>query len=107
MGSIGGDVMDSSTGEEKVNVDKGDIVKRLKRIEGQVKGVQRMIEEEKYCVDILTQIAAIRAAINKVGSLVLEKHTKTCMQNAFYTENKEKVIDDMVDTIQKFLKFVD
>ncbi|MCX8130389.1 MAG: metal-sensitive transcriptional regulator [Clostridia bacterium] len=87
--------------------DKQDILKRLRRIEGQVKGIQKMVEEDKYCVDILTQVAAVRAAINKVGGLVLEKHTKTCMKDALESRDQEKIIEEFVDTVQKFLKFVD
>lgn len=86
---------------------KKDIITRLKRIEGQVKGVQKMIEDDKYCVDILTQIAAIRAAINKVGGIILENHSKTCMQNALSGKDKEEVLEELIDTVQKFLKFVD
>jgi DNA-binding FrmR family transcriptional regulator len=66
---------------------KMDIGKRLNRIEGQVKGIRRMIEEDKNCVEVLTQIAAVRAAINKVGGIVLEKHSKTCMQTALLSDN--------------------
>lgn len=94
-----------STNESSAS--KDDILKRLNRIEGQVKGIQRMIEEEKTCVDILTQVAAIRAAINKVGGLMLEKHSKECMLNSLDSENKEQVLDELINTIQKFLKFVD
>ncbi|MCX7745597.1 MAG: metal-sensitive transcriptional regulator [Clostridia bacterium] len=86
---------------------KEDVLKRLKRIEGQVKGIQKMVEEEKYCVDILTQVAAVRAAINRVGGIVLEKHSKSCLGSALNSEDKEKVLEDLIDTIQKFLKFVD
>lgn len=86
---------------------RNDILNRLKRIEGQVKGVQRMIEEDKYCVDILTQIAAVRAAVNKVGGMILEKHSKTCVQNAVLSEDREKAMEDLIDAVQKFLKFVD
>lgn len=89
------------------NVSKADIQKRLKRINGQVNGILKMVDEEKYCVDILTQIAAVRAAVNKVGGLILEKHVKTCMQNAFKEDDGGKVINDLIDTVQKFLKFVD
>ena len=56
--------------------DKDILIKRLNRIEGQVKGIQKMVEEERYCIDILTQISAIRSAINKVGSIILENHIK-------------------------------
>ncbi|HEX9061041.1 MAG TPA: metal-sensitive transcriptional regulator [Clostridia bacterium] len=88
---------------------KADILKRLNRIEGQVKGIHRMIEEEKACADILTQVAAVRAAINKVGGMILESHSKECMINALNSdsENKDQVLDELIDTIQKFLKFVD
>ena len=88
-------------------VNKNDILKRLNRIEGQVKGIQRMIDEEKSCVDILTQVAAVRAAINKVGGLVLENYSKVCIQNSFNSDNKEKGVEDLVNTVQKFLKFVE
>ena len=86
---------------------KKDLLKRLNRVEGQVRGIQKMIEEEKYCADILTQIAAVRAAINKVGAMVLERYSKTCVQNALVSENKEKVLEEMMDSVQKFLKFID
>lgn len=86
---------------------KTDIIKRLKRIDGQVNGILKMVEEEKYCVDILTQIAAVRAAVNKVGGLILEKHVKTCMQDALKEGDKGDVINDLVDTVQKFMRFVD
>ncbi|MFZ5989262.1 MAG: metal-sensitive transcriptional regulator [Bacillota bacterium] len=86
---------------------KDDILKRLRRVEGQIKGIQKMIEEEKYCVDILTQIAAVRAAINRVGGIILQKHSKTCLQGALEADKREEALDDLVDTIQKFLKFVD
>jgi len=91
----------------KSNEDKQDIINRLKKIEGQVKGIQKMIEEEKPCAEILTQIAAIRAAINKVGGLVLERYSKTCIENALLTDDRERNIEDLVNTIQKFLRFVD
>ncbi len=57
-------------------------VTRLKRIGGQVDGVLRMIEEDRYCIDILTQIAAAQAALGKVGEEVLERHMKTCVREA-------------------------
>ncbi len=84
-----------------------EILIRLNRIEGQIKGIQKMIMEDKICVDVLTQVAATRSAINKVGGLILENHTKACMLNSLDSEDKELVIKDLVDTIQKFLRFVD
>lgn len=92
---------------EKNFESKEDMLKRLKRIEGQVRGIQKMIEEEKYCADILTQVAAVRAAINKVGSIILEKHSMTCIQNAVSSEDKEKALSELAKTMQSFMKFSD
>lgn len=83
---------------------KSDILKRLRRIEGQVKGIQRMVEEEKVCSDILIQIAAVRAAINKVGGLIVQNHSKTCIKKAVSKENGEETIEEMIDIILKFIK---
>ena len=84
-----------------------DILKRLRRIEGQVKGIQKMIEEDKYCGDILMQVAAVRAAINKVGGLILEKHSMTCIENAVSSEDKNKALNELAKTMQSFMKFTD
>lgn len=86
---------------------KEDMLKRLRRIEGQVKGIQRMIEEDKYCIDILTQVSAVRAAINRVGSLIMEKHSMTCIQNAVSSEDKEKSLNELARAMQSFMKFSD
>ena len=86
---------------------KKNIQRRLNKIEGQVKGIQRMVEDEKTCVDILTQIAAIRAAINKVGGIILERYSKDCLQNSANAEDQDAELQKLMNTIQKFLKFVD
>lgn len=82
--------------------DKKDLGTRLKRIEGQVRGIQRMIEEEKYCVDILTQISAVRGALKKVGFMILDKHTHGCVQKAIKNEEGETVIDELMAVLTKF-----
>lgn len=87
--------------------DKEALIKRLKRIEGQVKGIQNMVEEERYCVDILVQISAIRSAINKVGTLILDNHVKGCVMSSIKnddTEQAEETIDELINTINKFTK---
>lgn len=84
--------------------DKEAIIKRLKRIEGQVKGIQNMVEEERYCVDILTQISAIRSAINKVGSIILENHINGCVSQSIKDGDSEEMINELMKTIDKFLK---
>lgn len=86
---------------------KEDILKRLRRIEGQVKGIQKMIDEEKYCGDILTQVAAARAAMNKVGSLILEKHSMTCIENVVSSEDKEKALSELAKTMRNFMRYAD
>ncbi len=89
------------------NNNKQDIIKRLNRIEGQVKGIQKMVEDERYCVDILIQISAIRSAINKVGNIILENHIKGCVSNYIKygdSEQSEEAIAELMKTINKFTK---
>ncbi len=99
--------MENNNADSECYESKEDILKRLRRIEGQIKGIHKMISEDKQCVDILTQVAAVRAAINKVGGVILQRHSKNCLHNALEGENKKEVVNELVDTIQKFLKFVD
>lgn len=89
------------------NNDKEAIIKRLNRIEGQVKGIQKMVEDERYCVDILVQISAIRSAINRVGNIILENHIKGCVSNSIKdgdTQESEELISELMETINKFTK---
>lgn len=94
--------------EEKTlsgNNDKEAIIKRLNRIEGQVNGIKRMVESERYCVDILTQIAAIRSAIDKVGGIILENHIKGCVSERIKnqsSEESEEAINELMNIIMKF-----
>ena len=99
-----GDNMNSSMEYEEY---RQNIIIRLKRIEGQVKGIYNMIEQDKNCVDILIQVAAVRAAVNRVGGLILQNHSKKCVKQVLESEKCPEVINELVDTIQKFLKFVD
>ncbi|MEF9992706.1 MAG: metal-sensitive transcriptional regulator [Paraclostridium sp.] len=87
--------------------DKQLLIKRLNRIEGQVKGIQKMVEEERYCVDILVQISAIRSAINKVGNIILENHIKGCVSTSIKdgdSQKSEELISELMETINKFTK---
>jgi CsoR family transcriptional regulator, copper-sensing transcriptional repressor len=87
---------------------KDDICKRLNRIEGQIKGIKKMVDDDKYCCsDILTQVAAVRAAINKVGVIILENHSKSCIKEIYDTEDREKAIEELMITIQRFVRFID
>ncbi|MCG8538652.1 MAG: metal-sensitive transcriptional regulator [Clostridia bacterium] len=84
--------------------EKDSLLKRLKRVEGQVKGIQKMIEEDRYCNDILIQIAAVRSAINKVGGLILENHLKGCIKTSLESGKSDEAIDELIDTMIKFTK---
>ena len=85
--------------------DKKKILARLRRIEGQVRGVTRMVEEDKYCVDILTQLSAIIAALRGTGLLVLEDHIRGCVVNAD-ADDREAVLDELTGAIERFTKGV-
>ena len=79
------------------------VLMRLKNIEGQVKGLQRMVEEEKYCVDILTQISAAKASLNSAGMLILRRHIETCVSEAIQHGGEERIeiIDEMMSILAK------
>ncbi|HID96184.1 MAG TPA: transcriptional regulator [Candidatus Latescibacteria bacterium] len=83
---------------------KEDSLVRLRRIAGQVGGIQRMVEEEKYCIDILTQIAAVRAALDKVGLIILRGHLETCVTRAIKENKGEELIDELDSLLSKFLR---
>lgn len=84
--------------------DKEELLKRLRRIEGQVGGIQRMIEQDKYCVDILVQIAAARSALNSVGLMLLESHTRGCVSRAIKNDNGESAIAELTEVVRRFVK---
>ncbi|NMA86133.1 MAG: metal-sensitive transcriptional regulator [Tissierellia bacterium] len=80
------------------------IIKRLRRIEGQVKGIQKMVEEGKCCGDILIQISAVHSAMNSVGGLILENHMKDCLKSYLDGNAEDETLDDLVDTMIKYTK---
>ncbi|HET7627455.1 MAG TPA: metal-sensing transcriptional repressor [Bacillales bacterium] len=84
--------------------EKQQLTNRLKRIEGQVRGLQKMIEDDRYCVDILVQLSAINAALKKVGFSLMERHTKTCVTDAIQSGNGEAHISELMKVIQQFSK---
>ena len=80
-----------------------DLMLRLRKIEGQVKGIHRMVDEEKYCVDILVQIAAVRAALKKVGSIIFEAHVRGCVRDAIARQEDDEVIKELIDVLNRFM----
>ena len=83
--------------------EKKKLLNRLKRIEGQVRGIQAMIENDAYCNDILIQSAAITAAVNAFSKALLSSHIHSCVARDI-RQGKDEVIDELVDTIQKLMK---
>lgn len=85
-------------------VSKDKLLQRLKRVEGQVRGIQRMVIEEQSCVDILMQVAAVRAALDKVGLAVFENHSRQCINQALDNEKREEALADLMHAMSRFLK---
>ncbi len=80
-----------------------DLMNRLRRIEGQVRGIQRMLEEDAYCTDILIQVSAVNAALNSFNKILLASHIQTCVADNIRQGNDE-VIDELVNTLLKLMK---
>ncbi|WP_370457757.1 metal-sensing transcriptional repressor [Virgibacillus salexigens] len=80
------------------------ITNRLKRIGGQVRGIQKMVEVDRYCIDILVQISAINAALKKVGFSVAERHTKHCATGAVTNGEGNEAIDELMEVLKQFSK---
>lgn len=88
----------------RTNAEKQAVVNRMKRIEGQVRGIQKMIEEDRYCVDVLVQISAIDAALKKVGFSLMERHTKHCVSHAVKSGEGNEAIDELMEVMKQFSK---
>lgn len=82
---------------------KSDIVKRLNRIEGQVRGIQSMIDRDIYCDDVLTQISAVRSALSAVSKKLFEAHLKSCITEQIQS-GKTEVMDELLETIRRMIK---
>lgn len=80
-----------------------ELVKRLNRIEGQVRGIKSMVEEERYCVDILNQVSAVQAALNSFSKELLASHIHTCVVEDIQA-GKIEAVDELCETIKKLMK---
>jgi DNA-binding FrmR family transcriptional regulator len=83
--------------------DRAQLLRRLSRIEGQVRGIARMIEREEYCIDILQQAAALRAAIDAVSIMVLEDHVQGCVRTAAERGEADQYVDEVIDVVRRTL----
>jgi DNA-binding FrmR family transcriptional regulator len=93
----------STTETHGYSANKEQIVKRLRRAEGQVRGVAKMIEEGRYCIDVLTQISALQAALDKVALGLMDGHVKHCMVKGSESERADRA-DELMRTIGRLLR---
>lgn len=91
------------TMRDKEGKDYQDLIKRLNRIEGQVRGVKKMLEEDRYCVDILTQVSAITCGLNAFNKKLLANHIKSCVVQDI-RNGDDGVVDELCETLQKLMK---
>ena len=87
--------------------DKDKLVKRLHRIEGQVRGIERMVEDERYCIDILTQISAVTTALDSLGLKILGDHVNSCVAHAFASGDEAaaaKKSCELLAAVERFTK---
>lgn len=80
-----------------------DLIHRLNRIEGQIRGIRGMVERDAYCTDILVQVSAVNAALNSFNKILLANHIKTCVTRDI-KEGKEETVDELVTVLQKLMK---
>lgn len=85
--------------------DKEQILLRLRKMEGQLKGIQKMVEEDKYCVDVLNQISSIIAASQKVATLILKDHIKGCVREALIrNDHSDEHINELVEVVERYTR---
>ena len=84
--------------------DKVSLQARLARIEGQVRGIQRMVDEDRYCIDVLTQVTAVKAALDKVALALLDDHVSHCVVDAVREGNGEQKVKELTTAIGRYLR---
>lgn len=89
--------------KERSEKEYKDLIHRLNRIEGQIRGIRGMVEKDAYCTDILVQVAAVNAALNSFNKVLLANHIKTCVTRDI-REGKEETVDELLTTLQKLMK---
>ena len=92
------------TDKTVVQPNKEQLLNRLRRIEGQVRGIHKMVENDRYCLDILNQVSAITSAINQVSLALLEDHTHHCVARAIKENNGEESIEELMDVVKRLIK---
>lgn len=88
---------------DKESAEYKGLITRLNRIEGQIRGIRNMVETDRYCVDILTQVTAAQSALNSFSKMLLAQHIKSCVVHDI-RDGKDEVVDELVCTLQKLMK---
>ena len=105
--STGEDLADTHKMKKRSEKEYKDLMNRLKRIEGQIRGIEKMVEEDRYCIDILMQSSAVSAAINAFNRELLERHIRCCVADNIREgspEEADEVIEELVATVQRMMK---
>lgn len=89
--------------KERTDNEYKELIHRLNRIEGQVRGIKRMVEEDAYCTDILVQVSAVNAALNSFNKVLLANHIRTCVADDIRA-GKDETVDELVKTLQKLMR---
>ena len=97
-------MMNTKTHQHSYDADKGDLLKRMRRIEGQAKGIQKMLEEGRYCIDVVQQLNAISSAADEVALRILQDHIEGCVTDAIRHERGEDYVPELMATIRKAMK---
>ena len=80
------------------------IMARLKKIEGQIRGIQKMVEDKKYCVDIINQVTAARRALDQVSLKLMHRHINNCVSDAIRSNDGQPIIEELMGTINRFIR---
>ncbi len=96
--------MPTAVRQHRYTKDKSSLLARMRKIEGQAKGIQRMIEESRYCIDIVQQLSALSAATDEVSLLILQYHIEGCVADAIREQRGEERIKELTQAIRKVLK---
>lgn len=83
---------------------KRDALERLKKIAGQIGGIERMVDKERYCIDIINQITAVKRALDQTALIIMKKHIETCVSEAIKKDNSQGKINELLDTVDKFIR---
>ena len=83
---------------------KKNVISRMKRIEGQMRGVNRMVEEEKYCIDVIRQIHAAKKALEQVSLMLIRQHVRTCLTEAIMEKKGGSKTQELINTLDQFLR---